>query len=246
MSDVLRSEWTKLRSVRSTVWLLGGTLLLTVGLGVLLPVIGSNVGRLASDPVTLSLSGTTFASLLTAVLGVLVMSSEYRTGMIRTTLLAVPRRGRVLAAKAIVLTVVVLVLTLGALLPTFLVGQAILGERGVGLGEPEVLRAVVGAALYLAACALFGLGLGALIRHTAGGVVAVFMLLVLLPQMANLLPDGWGEQVYRFFTSNAGQQVLLRKPAPGLLEPWAGFGVFCAWVAVALAAAAVLLHRRDA
>lgn len=246
MSDVLRSEWTKIRSVRSTIWLLIGAAAAMLGFGALLAITTAGNSAVVLDPTVLSLAGTPFAALLMAVLGVLVISSEYRTGMIRTTLLAVPRRLRLLTGKMIVLTAVVLAVSLVACFASFFVGQAIFGAEGTTLAGPGVPRAVVGAALYITAAALFGLGLGALFRHTAGGVVAALLMIILLPQMAGLLPGAWGEQVYRFFTTNAGQQILLTSAQPGQLGPWTGFAVYCAWIAVTLAAAAVLLRRRDA
>ncbi|MEV5412279.1 ABC transporter permease subunit [Thermopolyspora sp. NPDC052614] len=246
MSDVLRSEWTKIRSVRSTMWLLAATLVAMLGLGGLLSAAAVANDGIGLDPANASLAGTSIASILMAVLGVLVISAEYRTGLIRTTLLAVPRRLRMLAGKAIVLTAVVLTVSLVACFGAFFLGQAIFGGEGTTLGEPGVLRAVVGSALYITACALFGLGLGALIRHTAGGVVAVFLFIVVLPGMAQLLPGAWGDQVYRFFTTNAGVQISLTEPLPGQLGPWTGFGVYCAWIAVSLVAAGALLRRRDA
>ncbi len=246
MSDVLRSEWTKFRSVRSTMWLLATTVIAMLGLGALLSAAVVASGDTVLQPTNAGLAGMSIAAMLMAVLGVLVISSEYRTGMIRPTLLAVPRRLRLLAAKAVVLGAVVLVVALVSCFAAFFLGQMILGDQGTTLGEPGVLRAVIGSALYITAGALFGLGLGALIRHTAGGVVAAFLMMLVLPSMAELLPGAWGDQVYRFFTTNAGLQIALVKPLPGELGPWAGFGVYCAWIAVSLVAAGVLLRRRDA
>lgn len=245
MTDVLRSEWTKIRSVRSTVWLLIGGVLSMVGFAILIALAEVSNNE-TGDPASTGLSGTPIAALLMAVLGVVVISGEYRTGMIRTTLLAVPRRVRVLTAKAVVLTAVVFAVMLPATFAGFFAAQVLFGDQAASLADPGVLRAIVGSALYITAGALFGLGLGAAIRHTAGGIVAVFLSLMLLPQMSGLLPGEWGYQVHRFFTTNAGQQVAFISTQPGQLGPWQGFAVYCAWVAAALVAAAVLLRRRDA
>jgi ABC-2 type transport system permease protein len=233
MTDVLRSEWTKIRSVRSTVWLLIGGVLSMVGFAILI-ALAEIANNETGDPASTGLAGTPIAALLMAVLGVVVISGEYRTGMIRTTLLAVPRRVRVFAVM------------LPATFAGFFAAQVLFGDQAASLADPGVLRAVVGSALYITAGALFGLGLGAAIRHTAGGIVAVFLSLMLLPQMSGLLPGEWGYQVHRFFTTNAGQQVAFISTQPGQLGPWQGFAVYCAWVAAALVAAAVLLRRRDA
>lgn len=245
MTDVLRSEWTKIRSVRSTVWLLIGGVLSMVGFAILI-ALAEIANNETGDPASTGLAGTPIAALLMAVLGVVVISGEYRTGMIRTTLLAVPRRVRVLTAKAVVLTAVVFAVMLPATFAGFFAAQVLFGDQAASLADPGVLRAIVGSALYITAGALFGLGLGAAIRHTAGGIVAVFLSLMLLPQMSGLLPGEWGYQVHRFFTTNAGQQVAFISTQPGQLGPWQGFAVYCAWVAAALVAAAVLLRRRDA
>jgi ABC-type transport system involved in multi-copper enzyme maturation permease subunit len=183
---------------------------------------------------------------LFAVLGVLVISGEYRTGMIRTTLLAVPVRSRMLTGKIVAFTGLALVTSLILSFVTFFVGQWILGDFGTTLGEPEVLRAVIGSALYITASGLFGVALGTLIRHTPGAIVAVLSMLYLLPQMTSLLPGEWGTAVHRHFTTNAGQQIALVQIREGQLTPWAGFGVYCLWVAVPMIVALVLLNRRDA
>ncbi|GGL36452.1 ABC transporter permease [Planomonospora parontospora subsp. antibiotica] len=248
MTGVLRSEWTKLRSVRSTLWTLLTAVALMVGFGVLLTAVSKDMGEEVgpADALMFSLSGSPFASLAVASLGVLVISGEYRTGMIRTTLLAVPGRLRMLAAKVAVFTAVALTVSLVASFAAFLAGQAVLGDAGIALGDPGALRAVVGSALLITASGIFGLALGALIRHTPGATVAAIALIFVLPQMTNMLPGAWGEAVREHFTTNAGDQVTRIDIMDGQLGPWTGFGVYCAWIAVALAAAAVLLRRRDA
>ncbi|MFG3438025.1 ABC transporter permease subunit [Nonomuraea sp. NPDC047897] len=246
MIDILRSEWTKIRSVRSTVWTLAITALLMVGLGALLSgsVAASEDGPV--DPVSatrISLSGIMLASMGTAALGVLVISGEYRTGAIRTTLMAVPRRLKLLAGKIIVFTAVALTVSMAAALASFLIGQAILD--GATLGDPGTVQAVAGTGLYLTACGLFGLALGALIRHTPGAIVSAVALILVLPPLTNGLPGRWGQLVRDHFTSNAGMEVAFPSEA-NQLGPWSGFGVYLAWIAIVLIPAAVLLRRRDA
>jgi ABC-type transport system involved in multi-copper enzyme maturation permease subunit len=246
MIDVFRSEWTKIRSVRSTVWTLVATALLMVGLGVLLALAISNSGEAVGgqEAISMSLGGTTFASLAIATFGVLVVSSEYRTGSIRTSFMAVPNRLRVLTAKAVVFTAVSLVVcTVSSFAAYLLGGQLILGTTS--LGEPGTLQAVLGAGLYLTASGLFGLALGALIRHTPGGIVAAIALMLVLPQLTTILPGQWGATVNSYFTTNAGMEVMMDGPN-AMLGPWSGYAVYLAWVAVTLVAAAVLLKRRDA
>ncbi|MBB4918158.1 ABC transporter permease [Streptosporangium saharense] len=248
MIDVMRSEWTKMRSVRSTVWTLGSVPVLMVALavvGALATVGAGDAGRLA-DPVSTSLRGIVLASLVTATLGVIAISGEYRTGAIRTSLVAVPGRLRFLAAKAVVLTAVTLVVGVASAFAAFLAGRiAFAGRAGeVSLADPGVSRAVFGAGLYLAASGLFGLALGVLVRHTPGAIVTVCALLMVLPTLVALVPGELGRRLLEFTASNAGSQVAVVHPTG--MGPWTGFAVYLAWVALPLAAGAVLLGRRDA
>ncbi|WP_063780593.1 ABC transporter permease [Nonomuraea sp. SBT364] len=247
MMDIVRSEWTKIRSVRSTVWTLACTGLLMIGFSVLLGV--SIVNSQGNPPMGLeaarvSLSGTLFAQLAVATFGVLVISGEYRTGSIRGSFMAVPQRLRLLTAKVLVFTVVTAIVSTVSSVAAFLVGgQFIIGTTT--LGDPGVSQAVFGTALYLTASGLFGLALGALVRHTPGAVVSVMALILVLPQLTSMLPGAWGSAVHHHFTSNAGLQVVAANPS-NPLGPWSGYGVYLAWVAVTLVAAAVLMRRRDA
>ncbi|MEU8250932.1 ABC transporter permease subunit [Nonomuraea sp. NPDC048916] len=246
MMEILNSEWTKMRSVRSTVWTLATTALLMLGIGILLSiaVAGSADGPVdAMDATRISLAGLTFASLAIATLGVLVVSSEYRTGSIRTSLMAVPKRLRLLSGKIVVFTAVALVVCMASSFATFVIAQAILD--GPSLGDPGTLRAVTGTGLYLTASGLFGLALGTLVRHTPGAIVAAIGLILVLPQLTRILPGEWGAAVHNHFTSNAGLQVAM-PVAENPLGPWSGFGVYLAWIAVTLVVAAVLMRRRDA
>ncbi|MFI7617750.1 ABC transporter permease subunit [Nonomuraea terrae] len=246
MIDIIRSEWTKIRSVRSTVWTLAVTALLMLGLSALL---GATAANSADEPmpgheaVAMSLAGGMFASLSMAALGVLVISSEYRTGGIRTSLMAVPRRLRLLTGKLVVFTAVALVVCLAASAGAVGIGLAISRPPSVELAE--VARATLGCGLYLTACGLFGLGLGTLVRHTPGAIVSAVALILVLPPLTNQLPGEWGGVVAEFFTTNAGMLVIFGRSGE-YLGPWSGFGVYLAWIAVAVAAGAILLRRRDA
>ncbi|PZG22964.1 ABC transporter permease subunit [Nonomuraea aridisoli] len=246
MIDIIRSEWTKIRSVRSTVWTLAVTALLMLGLSALLGAASANSAdepMPGGDAVAMSLSGSMFASLSMAALGVLVISAEYRTGGIRTSLMAVPRRLRLLTGKIVVFTAVALVVCVAASAGAIAVGVAITRPPSVEMAE--VVRASLGCGLYLSTCGLFGLGLGTLVRHTPGAIVAAVALILVLPPMTNQLPGEWGRVVAEFFTTNAGALVVFGRSGE-YLGPWSGFGVYLAWIAVAVAAGAILLHRRDA
>lgn len=254
---VVRSEWTKLWSVRSTMWTLLVVVVLTIGLGALFTWGTESTWeqvpadqRVNFDAANTSLSGLFLAQLAIAVLGVMIISSEYSTGGIRTTFTAVPRRLRVLAAKGLVLAAVSLVVGLVTSFVAFYVGQAILGiaDLGTSLDRPGVLRAVIGGGLYVMGCGLFGFALGALLRHTAGAITIVVALLLVVPPFLTLLPGEWGNTVQKLFTSNAGGQITVADPSSitDLLQPWTGYLVFTAWWVVILAVAAFLLNRRDA
>jgi ABC-2 type transport system permease protein len=252
---VTRSEWTKLFSLRSTRFSLAATLLLVIGIGLLACIVfESRWPHLSAGdkhdfhPLSVSLAGINFAQLAIGVLGVLVITGEYSTGMIRSTLAAVPTRLPVLWAKAGVFAAVAFAISLPATVLVFLVGQAILsGEHiNVALSHPGVERALIGAPLFLTAMGLFGLGLGAIIRSTAGGIAALAAIVFVLPPIIGLLPTSVANSIDPYLPSNAGGAVWTINPDPGTLAPWAGFGIFCAYVAISIAVAAVLLVRRDA
>jgi len=259
--DVVRSEFTKLRSVRSTYWTLFAAVLFTVGFAALGSAIGP--GHIQADEAArfdgtrLSLSGVNLAQIAIGVLGVLVITSEYATGMIRSTISAVPQRRLVLAAKGVVFAGVALVIGLLASFAAYFVAQAILSGQHPAvfagrplqssISDPGVLRAVAGAGLYLAALGLLGLGLGAIIRASAGGISALFGLLFVLPIIsATALPRSWQTTIDPYLPFNAGRDVFTVHPDPTGLGPWAGFGVFCVYAAIALGIACVVINRRDA
>lgn len=252
---VLRSEWIKLRSLRSTFATLIVAVAALVGLGALFSgFVASHWDHMAAheradfQPGMTSLRGYFLAQLAVGVLGVLVVSGEYATGMIRATLAAVPARLPVLWAKAALFAAVTWVLTTAGAVTAFLLGQSLLSGKhlGASLGDPGELRQVMGVGLYLTVVGLLGVAIGALLRNTAGGIATVFGLLLVVPVLAQALPGSWRDQVEQWLPSDAGQSLLALHREAHTLAPWTGFAVFCGYAAVALAAAAVLLKRRDA
>ena len=251
---VLRSEWTKLRSVASTAWSLLATAALVVGFGALYCLVRvtrppRDPAALAGfDPTAVSLSGVRLAELAVGVLGVLLVTGEYATGTVRASFAAVPRRLPVLWAKAVVLAATTLAVCVPASFAAFLVGQSILSAEGLdsSLGAPGVARAVLGAALYLTAIGLLGLSLGALLRSTAGALAALFGALFGLQLLVGLAPEPWAERITRFLPGPAGTAVTFVEPDPSSLGPWTGLAVLCCYIAVVLGLAAWRLRRRDA
>jgi ABC-2 type transport system permease protein len=250
---VLRSEWTKLFSVRSTRWSLALAFIFTVGIAALAcAVVSHHYASMSPQdkadfhPLEVNLAGVQLAQLAIGVLGVLVMTAEYSTGMIRATFTAVPKRLPVLWAKAIVYAGVVLGLMIPATLIAFLVGESIFSGRhiDVAFSQPGVARAVIGAALYLAVIGLFGLGLGSIVRNTAGGIALFAGLMFVLPPLMNVLPVNWNNAISPYLPLQAGQQIMSVTPG-NQLSPWAGFAVLCGYAAASIAIAAVLLVRRD-
>jgi ABC-type transport system involved in multi-copper enzyme maturation permease subunit len=251
----VRAEWTKLRSVRSTVWTLLATVGLAVGFGALIGASQMSSWdsldpseQLRFDPTSFSLSGLFLAQLAVGVLGVLVITSEYATGQIRATFGATPQRLTVLAAKAITFTAVVVVTGVVASFGAFSVGQAIFASKGLGssISDPGVLRAVFGGALYLAGVGLLGVGLGTIVRRTAGAVAALVGLLFILPIVTGFLPSSFQETVGKYFPAQAGMSIWNVVPAPDALSPWSGFAVLVGYGVVTLAIGGLLLVRRDA
>ncbi|MYS21689.1 ABC-2 family transporter protein [Streptomyces sp. DvalAA-14] len=252
---VLHSEWIKLRTLRSTFYTLIAAVVALIGFGALFCAVTANhwphmhAGERAHfDPALTSLRGYFLAQLAIGVLGVLVVTGEYATGMIRATMSAVPRRLPVLWAKAALYSAVTWVLmTVGALI-AFLIGQALLSSQHIDttLSAPGVTRMVFGVGLYLTVVGLLGVAIGALIRNTAGGIATVFGLLLVLPALAEALPQSWNNAISPYLPSNAGQALISLHREAHTLAPWTGFGVFCLYALAALAGAAVLLKRRDA
>ena len=251
---VVRSEWTKLRSLPSTAWSLLTAIVLIVGLGAgysLLRVTRPprQPADLSSfDPTAISLTGIHLAMLAIGVLGVLLITGEYATGSIRISFAAVPRRLPVLWGKAIAFALTTIALCVPATFAAVLVGQSILSSEHLDttLSHPGAARAVLGSALYLTAIGLLGLGLGALLRNTAGAISSLFGLLFAPQIIVGFLPSTWSDQVYRYLPVPAGVAVTNVQPAPASLAPWTGLGLLCLYTAVVLGLAAWQLRRRDA
>ena len=208
--------------------------------------------KLVFNPLETSLIGVGVAQLAIGVLGVLMITGEYSTGMIRATFCAVPRRLPVLWAKAGVFGTITLVLSVPAMFVAFFSAQAILSghtlfgrDIAVSISDPGVLRVVVGGALYLTLAGLFALGLGALIRNTAGGIGAFTAILFVIPPVLSLLPTSWDDAISPYLPSNAGQAVMQFGRSSNTLGPWTGLGLFAVYTAATIAAAAVLLRERD-
>jgi len=260
---VVRSEWTKLRSLRSTYWSLLVAALALGGLGMLFAAFQmSDWSRLALQAPRLlaaeranfssidaAIGGYHLAQLALGVLGVLVVAGEYSTGMIRSSLMAVPQRLPLLWAKLSVFCAVTFALMLWFALTAFFGVQAIVASHGVdrALGDPDALRVVVGTALYLTAVAALGVGLGALLRNTAAAISAFVAVLFVLPAIVALLPGALGASIVAYLPLNAGSGIATTHFGGGEhLAPWTGFGVFCAYVAVVVGLAARRLAHSDA
>lgn len=255
---VLRSEWIKLWSLRSTYWSVLATLLAMVLIATVMAlatVVGADEGTGAPGGEAAIGLGYTFAQVVVAVLGALMITGEYSTGMIRSSLAAAPRRTPVLAAKAVLIATVGFVLGVLGVALSYLVTYPMLGSQDVAdLADPDVLRIFWGTGLYLAGVGLLGLGLGALIRHTAGAITAALGILLLLSTLVQLLmlASDWFTGIYPYLPSTAGERIAAPEVtaavagAPTVLAPWTGFAVFMVYVAVTLIAAAVMLRRRDA
>lgn len=248
LARLVDSEWTKLRSVRSTIWSLLVAVVFTVGLSALVPEVRMHhlrAGEHIDNPLELTLAGIQMAQLAIGVLGVLVISGEYSTGMIRSTMAAAPRRLPVLWSKAIVYGATILALMLPSAFIAFFIGHAIMQphHQAVAFGAGGVVRALVGAALYLTVIGLFALGIGAIVRNTAGGIALFAGIMFVLPPLMNVLPTSWNNAASPYLPLQAGERVLQLQG--GTLSPWQGFAVLCGYAVAALVVAAVLLKRRD-
>jgi len=247
--DVLACEWTKLVSVRSTFWTMLVAVVSPIAISALVAAtLGNAPGRGARiDPLLPGLLSLEYAVLSVAVLGVLAFSTEYGTGLIRTTFAAVPRRRAVLAAKAAVLGAVTLAAgELVAFVSFFLVQGVLSGHHlSVSLSRPGVPGAVLAEGLLLFVVAMLGLALGAIVRHTAGGIAAVVGVII-LPGILAVLPPPWGGRLGRFTLVDAARQVAALHPAANLFSPALSLVVLLTWPALALLAAALVITRRDA
>jgi hypothetical protein len=252
-AGILRSESRKLRTVRSTSWTLLAVLAFNIVtaalLGVLLPGHLSAQQKATIDSVRVSLGGLHLSQVAIGLLGVLAVTSEYSSGMIRATLAAVPQRHLLLTAKALVFTAAAAATGIAACLAAYLVFQAFLpagDAMRTTLADPGVLRAVTGAGLYLTVLGLLGFGLGAVLRSSAGAVAALFGVLFVPTLLVALLPSSWQGTIGPYLPMNAGDAIYTGRPEAHMLWPWAGFSVFCLYAAAALTAGFVLIGRRDA
>jgi ABC-type transport system involved in multi-copper enzyme maturation permease subunit len=254
----LRSEWTKIRSLRSTIWALIALVLVTITFTALFNWLTvSQWGNAAveqqqvflRDPTSQILgSGFQFSQLAVCILGVLIMTGEYSSGTIRATMLAVPRRTPVLMAKCIVFAAVVFVIAGFTALVSVVVGATILSSRvEVTLADSGVIQAIVGVGLYAAMLGVFAIAIGGLLRHTAGAITAIIGFVLVLSPLALLLPGEWGRYVYALLPTNAGQLITTTVQGPtDLLSAWQGYAVFSLWTAALIILAGYLLKRRDA
>jgi len=195
-----------------------------------------------------SLFGLILGQLVIAVLGALTITSEYSTGMVRTSLSVMPRRGVWFAAKAVVFGVIALVVGLVTSFASYFVGQAILSTQHINssISQPGVLRAVIGGGLFLAVCGLLSFGLGAMLRHTAGAITAAIGLLFVLYILSGFLPNNWAVHVDKWIPFNAGGAIWENASGTNMFSPWTGFAVFCGYAAIALIGGLILFRKRDA
>ncbi|MFL4948031.1 ABC transporter permease [Streptomyces sp. MMS24-I31] len=253
-TQVIRSEWTKIRSVASTVWTLSLAVVVTVALGMLISALTKNQfgdmptrERLSFDPTFVSFAGMTLGQLALVVFGVLVVSNEYSTGMIRTSLAAVPRRGAFLAGKVAVATGLALVVGMATSFAAFFLGQAMLGPLRTTLGEPGVLRAVIGGGLYMALIAMFSMGVAVMLRSPmlSLGILMPFFFLI-----SNILGNvSATRKAGQFLPDQAGSRIMQVVPRVGdgtPYGPWGGLGIMVLWVIAALIGGYALLRKRDA
>ncbi|ONI80701.1 ABC transporter permease [Saccharothrix sp. ALI-22-I] len=258
MKEALHVEWTKLRTVAGTAWLLAAVVLLTVALGVAASAVVSCSGLgCGQDPAKISLTGIAFGQAVVAVLAVLAVGGEYSTGMIRVTFAAIPRRSTVLAAKALVVSGLVSVAGAAAVLVSVLAGRIILpgngfteahGHATLSLADGPVLRAAVGSVLYLVLVGLLALGVATAVRDAAAAIGVVLGLLYLFPIVAAVVSDpDWFKRLQRISPMTAGLAVQATTGVGSLpVSPWAGLGVLGLWAAGALVVGGSLLRWRDA
>ena len=262
----LRSEFTKIGSARSTYWTL--LMLLAVGVGIGAAISAVVAGGWSQPPPPLppgapppppdiyeatqvSLAGMlVLGQLVIVVLGALVFTAEYPTGMIRTSLIAMPRRNVLYVAKVVAFAAVALAASLATAFIAFFLGQSLLASshHSATLAGPGVLRAVIGSALYITLCGLFALGAGAIIRNTAATITAMIGLLFVLPVLVNVLPHSWQNDLVRWLPSSAARAIsaTVGQQDPHLFSPWSQFAVFAVGTAVLLVVGGILFRKRDA
>ncbi|MBT2675601.1 ABC transporter permease [Streptomyces sp. ISL-14] len=253
-TQVIRSEWTKIRSVASTVWTLSLAVVVTIALGMLISGLSANEfdnmserDRLSFDPTFVSFAGMTLGQLALIVFGVLVVSNEYSTGMIRTSLAAVPRRGTFLFSKIAVATGLALAVGMATSFVAFFLGQAMLGEHKAAIGDPGVLRAVIGGGLYMTLIAMFSMGVAAMLRSPMLSLGILMPFFFLISNILGNVPAT--EKIGRYLPDQAGSkimQVVTPVDDDTPYGPWGGLGIMVLWVIVALAGGYATLRKRDA
>jgi ABC-2 type transport system permease protein len=258
LAGVLRSEWTKIRSIRSTYWTLFALLVVGIGLGAAISAATashySNVhasgGMINFDATRRSQTAfTELGSLVLMVLGAMTITGEYGTGMIRTSLTTMPRRGTVYAAKALVFAAAALVVSLVTSFIAFFLGQAIMHSTGQAatLSQTNVARAVIGCAVYVVVIGLISYAIGAILRRTAGAIATMVGILFVLPLIVNVLPQNWGNDIIRWLPDTAGDAILSTiNNQPNEFSAWGQLGVTAAYTAVLLLLGAWIFRRRDA
>lgn len=254
--DLVKSEWTKIRTVRSTMWTIGVTVLLGIGIGALVCAVtqahwsSMNLGsQLSFDAPATSLVGLFIAQFSVGILGVLVISAEYSTGTIRATLSSAPKRSRVFAAKVIVFGLLAFVVAEFTSFVAFFLGQFLLSAPATHatLSSPGAFRAVFGGGLYICVLGLIALGLGTIIRHTAGAISAFVGILLILPIIAATLPNQLSQDLRRFMPDRIGVDILTTKGGiAGGFSPWVGLLILCIYAVVLLVIGNSLMQRRDA
>jgi len=257
MRLALHAEWTKLRTVAGNVWLVAATVALTIGLSAAVAAaVECTSAGCDADPTKTALTGVVLGQAIVAILGALVISGEYGSGMIGVTFAAMPRRTTLLAAKALVLSVVALAASVVAVLGSLLVGRLIMPGNGftAGHGHPApsladgaTVRAAIGTVLYLVLIALLSLGIATIVRDAAVAIGAVLGVLFLFPILIQVVEDpDWYRHLQQISPLLAGLAVQnTMNVADAAIAPWAGLGVVAAWASAALLAGGVLLHRRD-
>jgi hypothetical protein len=255
LGAVVRSEWIKFRSVRSSLWGMATFLLLTIGLGVLITVAvrsnwshsGADV-RIGFDPTSTSLASTAFAQFAVGVIGVLFITAEYTSGSIRTTFAAVPNRFRVISAKLLILITSILVTGEAICIATFLTGQSIF--KGVvptaSLTNGSVLRSVLLAGLYLTLAAMIGFAIGLVLRHSAGTISVYVGVFLILPLITFALPQSWQDHIDKFEPSTLGREMMAPFPAQHMYGAWTATLILFIYAAVLLAIGVTFVQRRDA
>jgi ABC-2 type transport system permease protein len=254
-TDLLRSEWTKLRSLRSTAWTLLAMLVVGIGIAAL---IGAGAGEMYAemtpeerrgfDPTAVPLNSIFLGQIVLGVLGILVITSEHATGVIQTSVAAMPRRGSLLAAKTFVFGAVALVAGQVMAFGAFFVSQALIAAQDAvphaRLTDPGVLPAVLGAGFYLFVIGLLSVALGTLIRATAGALATLVGITLVVPMFSSVLPE-WTFELLRYWPSLGGLSVTKVLPDPDFPHPWLSFTGMCAGIAVVLGTAFAAFRRRD-